>query len=162
MIQQFQTLTAAAIGGVIAIWYNRKKMDLDKRVFKRELFEKFNVRYDVLNDRLLSLRQLESKIVVEHRACSENLTGDVWEDIFTSTPFKYPEEEGTVYDYINLCSEEYYWYKMGFVECDVWNCWHSGMIQWYSRSVFVKKIVESEIRDESPYYNKDFFSIWNV
>lgn len=57
-------------------------------------------------------------------------------------------------DYINMCSEQYYWYNKGYIDNDVWNCWKKGMNYWYINSKIIKKIVDNETNEN--YYNANF------
>lgn len=162
LLEPFQTLIAAALGGLIAAWFNLSKINLDRRVFKRELFEKFNRRYDDLNDKLLRLSHWEFETKRQHQAENGKSLEDLWEELFESDPCIKPDEVVVIADYINLCSEEYYWFKHGFVENDVWKCWYGGMMQWYADSFFVRRIVNREMKNNAPYYNKDFLAIWTL
>lgn len=81
---------------------------------------------------------------------------DIWYDFHTGEPTEAPDFINSIHDYINLCAEEYYWYKKGMVDEDVWCCWHKGMINWYRNSFFIKKVVDNEISKNAAYYSDDF------
>lgn len=84
----------------------------------------------------------------------------IWSELFEDEPTKAPEFINSIYDYINLCSEEYYWYKKGLIDEDVWRCWKKGMQDWYRNSFFIEKIVDREIEKGSAYYNSEFLSLF--
>lgn len=68
-----------------------------------ELFQRFNERYDELNDALNEITKDESSVDESER----NKTLD---------------------DYFNLCAEEYYFYVRGYIDPEVWIVWHRGMM----------------------------------
>ena len=68
-----------------------------------QLFEAFNKRYDRLNKRLNAIA-----------------TGP--QDTPLST-----DEIAVLYDYFNLCAEEYLYYDAGFIDDRVWASWRNGM-----------------------------------
>lgn len=135
------------------------KIKLDKKNFMRGLFEKFNTRYDTLNERLLELTHWEFEVHRDHNNGQSQSLQMLWEELFEFEPTKKPKAVAVAFDYLNLCSEEYYWYKEGFIEERVWKCWHDGMLQWYSDSLFLKKIIERDKKNHVPYYNREFLSL---
>lgn len=84
----------------------------------------------------------------------------LWDEWFEDAPTERPAVLDPVYDYLNLCSEEYYWYKKNFVDEDVWQCWLSGMQKWYASSFFIENIVKDEKKKEASYYNSDFLDLF--
>ena len=93
---------ATVIGGILSIAYFLQKQKLEELRLFREIFKECNERYDRMNEAL-------AKIV---------LTGD---EKLT------PEERETVVDYLNLCGEEYLYFKRGYIEPSVWQAWQNGM-----------------------------------
>ncbi len=159
LIKDYQTICAALIAALVAALYYFSKARLDKAVFQRQLFSEYNKKYDELNDRLEKLRHLEFETAVESEQGNSKSLDDYWEELFEEPAAK-SELVGVAFDYINLCSEEYYWYKKGYVELDVWKCWHNGMKSWYSDLYFMQKIVERERNKNAPYYNDDFLELF--
>lgn len=109
-------------------------MKLQNEKIKHEFFKYFNGRYDNLNNELLRIYCLpEDKIS--------------------------KEDETIIMDYLNLCSEEYYYYSKGLnndtliIEKEVFNNWCKGMKHYFSNPNF-KKILKNEIKDEN---NKDSY-----
>lgn len=117
------------------LYLDARKTRLDKNIFKRELFESVNARYSVLNGKLQALSKKPSVEGTEI-----NLDG--------------------AYDYLNLCAEEYYWYKKGLVDSEVWECWYQGMLSWYSELAILQKLVEFEQQKKTKYYNEEFLTIF--
>jgi hypothetical protein len=160
-IKDYQTLIASGTASLIAITYYIFKYKLDKEVAKRELFQDFNNRYDKLNDHLELLTHLELETSVDSQTGNGKSLDEIWEELFEGEPSKIPESVAAAFDYINLCSEQYYWYKKGFIDKSVWNCWKKGMQDWHKYSYFLKNIVKREKERNASYYNEDFLSLFN-
>jgi hypothetical protein len=95
--------TIATIFGVLlSLAYFLQKQKLEETRLFREIFKECNARYDSLNDELQSIAQKDPE--------SLNLV-----------------EQEKVIDYLNLCGEEYLYYKLGYIEPSVWEAWHNGM-----------------------------------
>lgn len=160
LLLNYQTIAASLIGASAVAIYNIVKARHDKTVFKREIFSEYNKKYDELNDRLERLKHLEFQTAIESEMGNGRSLDDYWEELFEDEPSPRPELIGAAFDYINLCSEEYYWYKKGFVDQDIWKCWHNGMICWYQDLFFMQKIVKRERSKKAPYYNNDFLDLF--
>jgi len=91
------------------------------------LFEKFNARYDKMNEKLNAIitRPISSQLSSGHR--------------------------DTLYDYFNLCAEEHMFYESGYIDMRVWQAWLFGMKQ-FAEDDAVKRLWEQEITTGS-YYN---------
>lgn len=94
------------------------------------LFKEFNERYDRLNEQL--------NAIVENN--SEELT---------------VQDRKVLFDYFNLCAEEYLFYKSGYIDKDVWRSWLAGM-EYFARKAAVRKLWKSETSEsetkENSYY----------
>lgn len=133
-------LAAIAIGGYFFLGYDERvllgilgitatmyfgtlriKIEHDK-LFK-ELFMDFNAKYDNdLNDLLNELREMpDRKLEIK--------------------------EKKLVFDYFNLCSEEYLWKKKGRIPSDVWEAWKAG-IQSNLEIPQVKELFNEEAKDK--------------
>ncbi len=95
------------------------------KLFK-ELFTAFNDRYDEMNEEL-----------------NEIILPPVRADFS-------PEEINSLYDYFNLCGEEYLYYSKGFVYPKVWNAWLNGMRIFY-RNERIKTLWNAELETGSYY-----------
>jgi len=113
------------MGGIIASsWAILWKMKEESRV-EKELFDKFNERYDNrFNDVLNTLRS--DKEIKTNEQDVKNL----------------------IIDYFNMCSEEYLWYKKGLISEDIWKAWLSGFNSNLKIKV-VKEIWDEETKDPS-------------
>jgi hypothetical protein len=89
-----------AIGGFTYFFY---RQHLDETKLFKELFTDFNRRYDALNDEL-------NKILF---GTDEGQLSN--------------EEQKHLFTYFNLCAEEYFFYKAGYIDQSVWESWSRGM-----------------------------------
>jgi len=62
-----------------------------------------------------------------------------------------PSQKNLVIDYLNLCSEEYLWYKLNRIPEEVWIAWENGMV-YYMKQEPIKQIVLSEMGQKDSYY----------
>jgi len=93
---------AGIVGTFVSLIYFIQKQRLDELQLFRELFREFNERYNRLNEDLERIIQ-------------------------SSTPEITPGERDLLIDYFNLCGEEYFYYKKGYIDPMVWDAWHNGM-----------------------------------
>jgi len=140
-------IASSILGGcglIITIVFNYKNNQLSNHKMQKELFTEFNKRYNDLNDNL-------------------NLLGSSSIDDFSKW---FSDEDrikikATIYDFFNLCSEEYYWKKEGRIPQKVWNSWYKGMNDIYNRSELISKMWDDECENEGykSYYidKKDAF-----
>jgi hypothetical protein len=125
----------------ITIFYNyhSKKMENDR--MGKELFREFNKRYDKINHSLHKIaKQCKNLNDLE----------------------KKPKLENKLNDFFNLCAEEYFWYKKGRIDKNIWTAWEDGMNDWYKNVVVIREAWEAEVKKrgcKSYYINNknDFF-----
>jgi len=96
-------LLVSAIGGVAGFTYFIYRQHLDETKLFKELFGEFNARYDALNDDLNVI-----------------LFGPAMGALSAN-------EQERLFSYFNLCAEEYFFYKAGYIDRRVWESWHRGM-----------------------------------
>lgn len=114
------------IGGGLSYFLLKHHAE-EVRLFK-ELFEKFNERYDAMNEDLNAI-------------CSER----------PERKFSDEEEKNKLYDYFNLCAEEFLYYNKGFIYPEVWKAWLNGMRFFYG-STRIKKMWDTELERNKSYY----------
>ena len=143
---------AAFIGliGIGITWYfsrlNRKR-ESDKML--KDLFEEFNERYDLLNNKIYDIVKT-SKDNKEVSELSE-LTAD---------------QKKTLIDYFNLCAEEYFWFKRKRIDDKIWKSWKAGMDYWYSYDI-ISQMWHEEVKTRNgklSYYidnGDEFFEDYN-
>jgi hypothetical protein len=95
-----------AIAGFIFFLY---RQHLDETKLFKDLFVQFNERYDKMKDGL-------NEIV------DGTLKGEPSE-----------AQRKLLFSYLNLCSEEYLFYKAGYIDHEVWESWRSGMEDVFKR-----------------------------
>jgi hypothetical protein len=100
------------LGIFIASVFSLNTYITTKRKIFFETFMKFNERYDHLNENLNRLKN-NMKIVIPN--------GQIGDD-----EYKF-YVKNFIFDYLNLCCEEYYWRKQGIINKDVWNNWSLGI-----------------------------------
>ena len=118
-----------ATGVSVCFGIRQYKIEHDK-MFK-ELFQSFNEKYD------LKFNNALSQIV---NARNENMSYQL-----TSI------EKDLIIDYINLCAEEYLWFKKGRIDDDVWLAWEQGMLYFFKLEP-IKSCVENEKMQKASYY----------
>ena len=96
-------LLLTILGGLISFFYFVQKQQLEELAHFKELFNHFNDEYNNLNEKLNKIAKGDPK---------KQLTKD---------------EIETLYDYFNLCSEEYLYYRKGYIYLEVWKAWCNGM-----------------------------------
>lgn len=89
--------TGAFISGVYFI----QKQKLERIKLFREIFKECNSRYDEMNDQLVRIAEYGQPVEGADKV--------------------------VVIDYLNLCGEEYLYFKLGYIEKSVWQAWFNGM-----------------------------------
>lgn len=110
-------------GAFVYFLYSQHHQDMQMFV---NLFKEFNERYNRLNEKL-------NAVVL--RSCEEPLT---------------TAEIGTLYDYFNLCAEEYLFYEAGYIDEKVWLSWLCGM-KTFLKNEKVRRLWERETKEGSYY-----------
>ncbi|MBT3755668.1 MAG: hypothetical protein HOG24_05260 [Candidatus Cloacimonetes bacterium] len=113
------------IGGLLSLLYFIQKQKLAELLLFRELFNDFNSKYDKLNNGLL--------IIINN---SNNKLSD--------------DEKSLLLKYFNLCSEEYLYYRKGYIFQEVWNTWFKGMNIYYENAR-IRRFWNKELKSESYY-----------
>ncbi len=116
------TATSAIVGFV----YFMYKQHLQETRLFAELFRQFNERYDKLNGPLNAILAQRTGAMLEL------------------------SEKQTLYDYFNLCAEEYLYFKSGYIDSEVWASWLLGM-RIYLVSKDIRRLWEVELAVGSYY-----------
>jgi hypothetical protein len=130
-ILDWQTF-AVIMGGVATFAFGVQKQNLEETKLFKELFEQFNKRYDTLNDKL-------NRIYFDSQPVDKPFTD---------------AERDTLYDYFNLCGEEWLYVKKGFICGEVWAAWENGMI-FFRKNPRIKKLWDDDLGNDS-YYGLGF------
>lgn len=130
--------------------YNKNQSDIASHQLQKELFAEYNKRYDVLNGYLEKITKHESM-----------------EYLMNDHPLEYSFLRNKLNDYFNLCAEEYYWFKNGRIDEDLWKSWEVGMNAWYDNHPIIQEAWKEEYKSfghQSFYLKKDeqFFKKYKV
>lgn len=96
------TTVVTTLGALLSVAYFLQKQKLEEMRLFREIFKECNARYDAMNDELAEIGMLPPKSLSTMQI-------------------------RRVIDYLNLCGEEYLYYKRGYIEPSVWQAWENGM-----------------------------------
>jgi hypothetical protein len=119
-------LLISAIGGVAAFTYFLYQQHLHEAKLFKELFAEFNARYDALNDDLNTI-----------------LSGPP-EGLLSA------DERDHLFSYFNLCAEEYFFYKAGYIDRCVWEAWYRGMKAFFKHPR-IRTLWEQDCKADSYY-----------
>jgi len=119
-------LLVPVTGAVAAFVYFLYTQHLQETRLFAELFHEFNSRYDSLNERLNSIAYREQSSMLSF------------------------EDRQVLFDYFNLCAEEYLYFKSGYIDLEVWQSWVSGM-RFFAKSPEVLRLWSEELRSSSYY-----------
>jgi hypothetical protein len=120
-------LSVPAVGVVAGFVYFLYSQHLQETRLFAELFRQFNERYDQLNGRLNEIARYDN----DRRILSD-------------------DDTHTLYEYFNLCAEEYLYYKAGYIDEEVWNSWVAGM-SFFACLDHIRHLWEEEIAGNSYY-----------
>lgn len=123
---EFETpIFVALIGAIITSYWSLSKQWLDQDQAFKDLFRDFNKRFDQLNEPL-----------------NEIVKGQ----------FDSRTQDRIIQDYLNLCSEEYLWYKKGRIDKEVWKAWKAGILYYIDESKAIKAYFIKERLNNISYY----------
>jgi hypothetical protein len=120
------TLIITITGGIISFFYVVQKQQLEDLQMFKEVFHDFNSRYDKLNEKL-------------NRIVTGKANAPLTED-----------ETYILYDYFNLCAEEYLYFQKGYIYKEVWTAWCYG-IRFFFESPRIRPLWQQEEETNSYY-----------
>ena len=121
---------AAILGGIISFTFAVQKQQLEEvRLFK-ELFKEFNERYD---------KQNEDLNCIFNQSVEKPLS---------------PDETKTLFNYFNLCGEEFLYFQRGYIYPEVWQAWKNGM-RFFRKNPRIKNLWDAELQTDA-YYGLGF------
>lgn len=117
----------AFLGSLVSIgtiYYGSVKLRIENDLFFKDLFSRFNERYDSnLNDLINELRTDDNRVLT-------------------------PSERNKIIDYFNLCAEEFLWKSKGRITVDVWKAWRAGILE-NLKVMQIKEVYENETMTQS-------------
>lgn len=147
IVKAFTPSVLGVVGIVITLIYNAANRKLNHQKMEKDLFKEFNERYNSLNEDLRLINS-ETKFEELNSIFSETTKGKTLKLV--------------LFDYFNLCAEEFYWKKRERISEEIWNAWHEGMMYYYNFPA-VKELWRKECESgwRSYYLNKgeDFFNL---
>lgn len=120
-----QSTILSIVGFILGLIYFYQQHRLNIARLEFDLRKEFNSRFNTINDLLY--------------------------DIINSNGPLSPTEIKTLNDYLDLCSEEFYYYKKGYVHRDLWNTWRNGMLFYFKNPRLSSHIV-NELKNND-YHN---------
>jgi len=149
LIRNNQAVFIGLVGLCITYYFSRltRKSESDKML--KDLFEGFNLRYDLLNNKLFDI-VIDSK---DNKAVGQ--TSELNAD-----------QKKTLIDYFNLCAEEYFWFKRNRIDDKIWKSWKAGMDYWYNYDT-ISQMWHEEVKTKNgklSYYienGDEFFEDYN-
>lgn len=139
IIKSFGAIILAIVASWLAYRHNKLTRELSNDNLQKQLFIEFNGRYDQLNDLLHFVIQFSEEEVIRFlNAPDEEKFGEYSKSFIN---FK-------INDYLNLCSEEYYWHSKKRIDNRIWNSWKKGMDDIYNQSSIIQKQWQEEIKNE--------------
>ena len=93
---------ATMSGVILSIGYFVQKQKIEELRIFMEVFKECNSRYEALRKSIIEITKKSPIDLTEY-------------------------ERETVVSYLNLCGEEYLYFKQGYIEPSVWSAWHKGM-----------------------------------
>jgi hypothetical protein len=124
--KQTPELLLSLLGSIAALFhflYAQHNANTDRFV---ALFREFNARFDSLNDPLNRIRTTAAHPITE------------------------PKDLQTLYDYFNLCGEEYLYFKAGYIDKEVWDSWARGMA-YFAEHKSIRAAWDQELKQGSYY-----------
>jgi hypothetical protein len=121
-LELFISITVA-VAGFVHFLYSQHHQET--QLFTT-LFNRFIERYDTLNEKLNAIVARDK----ETHLSSENIK--------------------TLFDYFNLCAEEYLYYESGYIDQEVWLSWVRGM-KFFAKDAKVRELWQAELSSGSYY-----------
>ena len=133
--KELATVVVSLVIAVLGLAYFFQTEHRAQTQLFHQLFKEFNERYDKLNAKLNALRQTAEQPLNQ-------------------------EAQNTLYDYFNLCAEEYLYYRAGYIDLIVWECWKAGM-RTFLKNTAIRALLDAELRTGS-YYGLNLTEIETV
>ncbi len=92
------------IGVPAIVLVTLQKQKTEELVLFKSLFTEFNRRYDRMNEKLYAIRDEPEEKEIDDAG------------------------RKTLFDYFNLCGEEYLFFSQGYIYPEVWRAWRNGML----------------------------------
>lgn len=104
--------------GLIGLYFAVRFQIAQKNKLLHDIFIHYNSKYAEINEKIKRVIESESPLTAE--------------------------DKDVIYDYLNLCAEEYVWYKRRLICKKIWSNWFVGMMDYLNTPKFMKIIKEEE------------------
>jgi hypothetical protein len=112
-----------AVAALVHFLYSQHNHNTERFI---ALFREFNARYDALNSGLNELLKRDGSLLLSGK------------------------DEQLLFDYFNLCAEEYLYFKSGYIDPEVWKSWVQGM-RFFARNAEIRRLWKKELAAGSYY-----------
>jgi hypothetical protein len=68
--------------------------------------------------------------------------------------------ENVIQDYLNLCAEEYFWFKKNRIPTEVWDSWLAGIYFYLKDTDSNNDIREYFLKEKD--YNKSYYNLFDI
>jgi hypothetical protein len=116
-------LLLGSVAASITIYLGMLRYQVDQDQVFRQLFKEFNERYDAMDNDLAKLGNMEPS-----------------------------EARLKVISYLNLCAEEYLWYKKGRIDEAVWQAWFAGIKEKLRHPIILEVVTKENESIADSYY----------
>ena len=131
------------------LFYNLINFKIARDQFFKSLFTEFNLKYDAMNEALNAIIKINEKSVEKDDDKPSEAGSPDTAKYFVNGKEK--TKENIIIDYLNLCAEEYLWYKKGRIDIEVWAAWKAGMIYYFKQDAFKDDIEKQKVQKDSYY-----------
>lgn len=125
---------------ITSVYFGVLKNNTENDKVFNQLFKEFNAKYE--NEFREVLMEIDHK------------TAEGSKDFLLNR-----QQSDQIVQYLNLCAEEFFWYKKGRIPNTVWNSWLIG-IKYYLELPAIQQVVRQEKSQKGSYYG--FFDALNL
>ena len=153
IVYKYYWILAIAIVILLLIWVLISKPDVDITIVVSVLTLVFSFTFFIQKQRLEEIK-LFTDLFREFNERYSNLNDDLNRIVTKKSADKLPDgDKNILFDYFNLCAEELFYFKRGFIPVEVWESWVNGMKEYY-KNILIRSIWDNELKQGS-YYGFD-------
>ena len=141
----------ASVFGIFIFYSSGKKLEFPIAVFGVGISIAFSLRqYRIENDKMF--KELFIMYNEKYDTKFNNCLNEIDKEVSKDSSYKLSEiQKPIIIDYLNLCAEEYLWYRKGRIDTLAWNSWERGM-KYYLNISAIKKVIQNEQKQKDSYY----------
>jgi hypothetical protein len=144
-------IVLTSLSGIAVFYFFGRKFELLITIFGVGISIAFSLRqYRIENDKMF--KELFIMYNDKYDNKFNNCLNKIDEEVLKNPHYELCEKQKlVVIDYLNLCSEEYLWYKKGRIDKLAWNSWEKGM-KYYLNISAIKNFIQNEKKQKDSYY----------